>query len=429
MKRKVCLSICIIVIILPNSIHLQSNVKADSYFFSLVAKTIGGGVKPDYLLIAANHLKEIGIDIEVKVEEWSLFVGDLFNIDNCDIFLRKIKFQYNDPDPSAFFSENGMFKDISLYSEVPYVHTSEALLKSGLLLTDLDLRKSIYDMWQDLFMDKILAMFPLFSRHTYEVVWSNTQGYYPNWGLINSLPYMRFDQLHNGQNSLNVFKLAAGNWRDLNPLKCTDTASIFLTNLISEPLIQINSGIGPSTFGLIDYWEQIDPNLYKFHIRNGVYWNPSYNITQRIPESNDLETAPLMIGLKGESSNGSNKLVKARDAVFTILSWANGITSQESSSYEWISDIWIDENSNSTFYIEVDGDPDTLQKEPFVQILSRLNILCLPEFFLNSTSDEISYTLGGVECRGLYDDIEKSQTWKSFSASSFGCGKYMLNYY
>ena len=50
------------------SVHFSNgDVEPIAY---LVLKTNGGGVFPDYGLYIAEHLREIGIEVVVKIEEW-----------------------------------------------------------------------------------------------------------------------------------------------------------------------------------------------------------------------------------------------------------------------------------------------------------------------------------------------------------------------
>ena len=416
-----------IVVISPSLTNFVSG-NSNLPFMTLKVDTSGGGIRPDYALFVGQFLREIGIEVEVKVNEWGVFVGELIPVD-YDIRFVHIQFQYNDPDPSHAFSTNGLLQFSNLNAQVPFVNESEDLLKTGLYMSDFTLRKSIYDIWQQLFMDKILPIYPLFSRHRYEIVWENTRGYNPNYGLIDNLPYMSFNGLHLGQESTDMFSIGGYSWNGLNPLISKDKSSGFMIQLLSEPLIQTNNSGFPTTTGLIENWVQLDDYHYEFQVRDGIFWNPSYNISERNSESTELFNAPLMKGLKGESSNGSNQRFTAKDAVFTLLCWANDMTREDSHLYEWIEKIWVDHVDDLVFYIAVDGDSETLKKEPFVPIFSRLGIACLPEFFLNSTSYEKSLTSGGIECTGLYSNIDYTPEWESFEESAFYCGKYMIDYF
>jgi ABC-type transport system substrate-binding protein len=136
-----------------------------------------------------------------------------------------------------------------------------------------------------------------------------------------------------------------------------------------------------------------------------------------------------MVGLKdGEFSNGTNQQVTAKDAVFTFLTWSNPNASVDTSYHSWISDCYVDPIDPLAFHIHIDGDPTTPEIEHYVDFLVRMNFDILPEFFLNSTYSNTTYTTAGIECKGLYDGITETEQWIAFSTSAFGCGKYMLNY-
>lgn len=256
------------------------------------------------------------------------------------------------------------------------------------------------------------------------VVWANTRGYNALWGLVNSFPYMSFDGLHEGQTNLTEFNLANANWRELCPLFIADSASSLVSDFISEPIIQFSLELAPTTLGLVENWTKIDDFHYKFVLRDNLFWNPSYNTTERNASSVPLSSIPtgeLMLGLKnGEYSNGSNQQITAKDAVFTYLSWSNPIVSQNTLYHEWISNIYIDPVDDLAFHIHIDGNPDTPEPDEYVDLWTRLPTPILPEFFLNSTNSTITFTNGGVKCAGLYPEITVTNQWVAFSTSAFG---------
>jgi hypothetical protein len=53
----------------------------------------------------------------------------------------------------------------------------------------------------------------------------------------------------------------------------------------------------------------------------------------------------------------------------------------------------------------------------------------MPEFYLNSSSTQVSYTSGCAECTGFYAGILDTTQWIMYGRSQFGCGKYMLDYH
>ena len=412
----------------------------------LVLKTNGGGIRPDYGLYIAQYLRDIGIEVEVKVEEWCVFIGTLLITTNYDIGITELDSKFlssgtrlipgyisgASPDFRDVYTEEGYLNIFGLGPDLPYGNISEIMQQEGVSITNLETRQQHYYDFQQLMMDKIVPLLPLFSSESYMVVWANTRGYNALWGLVNSFPYMSFDGLHEGQTNLTEFNLANANWRELCPLFIADSASSLVSDFISEPIIQFSLELAPTTLGLVENWTKIDDFHYKFVLRDNLFWNPSYNTTERNASSVPLSSIPtgeLMLGLKnGEYSNGSNQQITAKDAVFTYLSWSNPIVSQNTLYHEWISNIYIDPVDDLAFHIHIDGNPDTPEPDEYVDLWTRLPTPILPEFFLNSTNSTITFTNGGVKCAGLYPEITVTNQWVAFSTSAFGCGKFMLDY-
>ncbi len=400
---------------------------------NLVFKTNGGGVRPDYGLFIAQYLRDIGIEVEVKVEEWSVFVGTLILTHDYDIGVVGLSGGGASPDMRDIYTEDGSLNCYQLGPDIPYCNQSEIMQDIGVTITDVDARQQHYYDWQQLMMDKIVPILPLYAPRSYVATWANTEGYEGRWGIVDSLPYMYYDGYHEGQVSLTEFNLADANWRELNPLFTDDTSSSFIWNLMAENIMTYSPDLAPLKTGLVYDWEQIDEFHFKFYLRDDVYWNPSYNVTGRTANSDPLSAIPtgeLMQGLKfGEYSDGTNQQVTAKDAVFTYLVWSNPITSESTTYHDWISECYVDPVNELAFHVHIDGNPDTPEIEHYVDFWARLPWNIMPEFFLNSTDPTVSYTDGGVECVGIYADMLNTEQWVTFSTSAFGCGKYMLDYY
>ena len=399
---------------------------------NLVFKTNGGGTRPDYGLFIAQYLRDIGIEVEVKVEEWSVFVGTLLLTHDYDIGIVGLTGGGASPDMRSSYSETGSLNLFQLDTDMPYGNESETMQDIGVTIVDLEARQQHYYEWQQLMMDKIVPMLPMYSPRSYVGVWSNTIGYEGRWGIPDSLPYMEYDGFHEGQVSLDEFNEADANWRELNPLFSDDTSSSHIWDFMSESIITFSPDYAPLKTGLVTDWEQIDEFHYKFTMRDDVYWNPSYDVRSRTASSAPLDTIPdgeLMVGLKdGEYSTGTNKPVTAEDAVFTYLVWSNPVISEDTTYHDWISGCYVDPVDPYAFHIEIDGNPSTPEPEQYVDFWARLPWTILPEFFLNSTDPTITTTDGGIDCVGIYAGMETTPQWTAFSTSAFGCGKYMLDY-
>ncbi len=399
---------------------------------NLVFKTNGGGVRPDYGLYIAQYLREIGIEVEVKVEEWSVFVGTLMLTRDFDIGVVGLSGGGASPDMYDVYGETGSLNLFGMNAEMPYGNESENMQIEGVTMTDIEARQQWYYDWQELVMDKIVPILPLFAPRSYVATWANTLGYDARWGIIDSLPYIEYDGFHAGQVALDEFSVADANWRDLNPLQTDDTSSSFIFSLMAESIIGWSPDLAPLKTSLVEDWTQIDEFHYKFTMRDDVYWNPSYNVTGRTASSDPLDpaTTPLMEGLfDGSVSDGTNQQVTAKDAVFTYLAWSNDLVSESPTYHQWISNCYVDPVDELSFHIEIDGNPNTPAVENYVDFWARLPWEIIPEFFLNSSESDVTYTYGNAQCTGLYDGILYTDQWVAYSTSAFGCGKYMLDYY
>ncbi|MCG3226292.1 MAG: hypothetical protein H7645_05175 [Candidatus Heimdallarchaeota archaeon] len=396
----------------------------------------------DYGSYISKYLEALGIELEIKTLSWSLFVDALINTHNFDLVLIGITNGGTTPDERVLFTEQGAFNMFGLSSNIPYQNESEVMQELSVSVVDLYERQQLLFDWQQLVMDRIIPILPLHVAKSYVSLWNTTKGYDYSWGLANSLPYMYNDGLHEGQMIIDEWNQANTNWIELNPLYTDDLASKNIWDLCSDPILMWSPDQIPIKTGLVYDWEQIGYNHIKFYLRDNVFWNPSFNVTERNIGSAPLITETslgvwevtdpgiLMTGLKdGSVSNGTNQQVTAKDAVFTYLAWSNLNVSEQTEIHEFITDIFVDPVDDLAFHIFVDGDPDTPEIEPYVDFFSRLNHGCLPEFFLNSTNSEITFSSGGIKTWGLYNDIQYTPQWKTFSDSCFGHGKYMLDYY
>ena len=410
----------------------------------IIFKTNSGGIRPDYGTYIANYLDDININVTIVIEEWSVFVGTLLVTHDFDLAYVGLSQKSTKPDLSSIFRESGSLNAAGIEQTIPYCDLNEDMLTEGTTIMNFNERQTHYYQWQQLLMDRIIPVLPFFCYRIYTTNWATLDGFDLNWGVVDSLPYMEYSGLHSGQVSTDEFIVSDSMWVELNPLFSDDTTSGFLISLTSESLLQMSPSGEVVNTGLIENWAQDDsnPNLFNFTLRDNIFWNPSFNVTARTSSSSSLltETSPgvwevtdpgiLMTGLKaGETSNGATQQVTAKDAVFTLLAWGNPIVSEDTSRHDWIDMIWVDSVDSLTFWIQIDGDPDTPELELYADFWETLTIELLPEFFLNSSDSTITYTDGHVKTWGLYSGIENTPQWRTFSESVFGCGKYMLDYY
>jgi len=75
-------------------------------FFTLVFKTNSGGVRPDYGNFLKQHCARIGINIDVIVQDWPTFVGELIAFRNFDICYVALTGGGADPDFSGMIQHS-----------------------------------------------------------------------------------------------------------------------------------------------------------------------------------------------------------------------------------------------------------------------------------------------------------------------------------
>ncbi|MCG3221671.1 MAG: hypothetical protein H7641_09860, partial [Candidatus Heimdallarchaeota archaeon] len=424
---------CLILIALCLTFSYSCIRDTKSYYLaSLVLKTKGGCILPEYGLFIAQYLREIGIKVEIQIEEWSVFYGKELSKLSFDLAIIDMSFNPFNPDPSTYFSINGSKNIFARNLDIPYLSHSEELL-ALLYQEDEYGRQQLLYSWEQLLMDKILSCFPLFSYQKYISTWSSLEGFDVKWSLSNNMPYLSFSETHEGQKSIQEFVFRDSNFINLNPLLYLDDASKNIVSFLTEPIIQISPENELLSTGLIYNWEEVNESYYRFYVRDDVFWNPSFNITERTESSPQLDigSTPLMSGLKGDYSNGTNQRVKARDIAFTLLALATKDTSIYYNQYRWIKEINLDPTNDSIFTMLIDANPETEELEIFqgthFNFSFLMSVPCLPEFFLNSSDETVSYTSGNIPVKGLYNVTDSIQ-WNTYSYSAFGCGKYMLDY-
>ncbi|MCG3223338.1 MAG: hypothetical protein H7647_02645, partial [Candidatus Heimdallarchaeota archaeon] len=409
---------------------------------NLIFKTNGVGVRPDYGLYIAQYLRAIGIELEVKVDTWPIFPYVVPTWD-FDLTIASLSNLQGDPDPiRSNFVDSSLFDwgipDIlklgfgyNAFQDSPYYNEHKDLIHRGVFEEDISARKIIYNRWQQLVMEKITPILPLFTNHEVRVTWSNLIGFQSLWGLVDSLPYIYYNGLHEGQESTDELRIASSNWREMNPFKINREPDMQLLDFITEPIISLDNIYLPTKNGVVEDWERLEDDHYVFKLRDNIYWNPSYNIIERNVSSDMLNpiSTPLMIGLKDEMSNGTNQQLTAKDAVFSLLLYSTEFINERADEFLWMKDIKVDNNNSLSFHLYFhDYDPRTEEVEMFIPFWQTLNKPLLPEFYFNSSSLEISNTVTGIEYIGINQSIAETNSWESYFYSPFGSGKFMLDY-
>ncbi|NPD90285.1 MAG: hypothetical protein HGN29_16355, partial [Asgard group archaeon] len=295
-----------------DTINLSSAYE-DKIGHVLLRYHLGADTVPTYAHYIQQYLEEIGIEVTLINQDWDGYVDTLLNTHDYDLTYVGITNFGTTPEIQRLYTENGSLDICRFSKDIPYYNESEQMQNLAVTILELEERQQLYFDWQQLMMDKIVPIFPLDAPKFYSVIWSNIKGYDMRWGFDASCPYMRFDGLHEGQVTVNEFNTRDAMWSELNPLLFHESSSSWIYELTADPLLQWSPDQVPLKTGLIDNWEQISDDHFKFYLRDDVYWNPSFNVTERTSSSTPLITGglvtdvgELMLGLKdGEYSDGT----------------------------------------------------------------------------------------------------------------------------
>lgn len=362
-------------------------------FFSLVFKTNGGGVRPDYGNFLKQHLARIGISVDVIVQDWPTFVGELIAYRDFDICYVALTGGGADPDFTGVYNENGSLNLFGYHTDMDYNETlgtgvNEWYMKQGNLIMPPDSTERVqhYWEWEQYLMDKILPCQPTFAPKVYTAYWANLDGWSIEDGTKQSWGKMSFTGTHDGQLDNTEFVTTDAAWSDLNPLFQDDASSSTISTATMDTLIYYDADLSVHPHLALSY-EFIDDTTVEIVCRDGVKW-------QDDPDGLFLD-----------------EYFDARDVYFTISAWAT--VSNDVANYEWIADMEIVDDM--TFRLYIDGDPDTPAADPFAPAVTYLSTRILPEHYLNQTQ----------LADGVTPDIS-DPSWNTFATNCFGTGLFEI---
>ncbi|MHA1760279.1 MAG: ABC transporter substrate-binding protein [Candidatus Heimdallarchaeota archaeon] len=386
----------IFIVIVSSTINIMpSQTESVDSLFTLVFKTSSGGVYPDYGNFLKQHCARIGINIEVIIQDWPTFIGELIAYRNFDIAFVELTDDNNrvgNPDMTGVYNQDGSLNIFGYNINMDYNATlgtgkNEWYMRQGNIIVPSDSveRVNHYWDWQDYLMDEICPMLPVFSSTSYSASWSNLQGYNKSDGILQSWGKMNWNGLHEGQTNINEMVIADSPWINLNPLLHYDSASDYIIKQCLDPLIWYDSD-GSLYPHLAINCTFINDNTVSIKLRDDIYWQ-DYDVFTDEPFDAD-------------------------DVYFTFYAWK--YLSIDKSSYAWIKD--IKKISDDQLYIYIDGKASTPEKDPFVPALNALAKVILPEHYLNQTQ------LGD----GVTPDISH-ESWTNFSSNCFGTGLFTIS--
>lgn len=383
----------ILVISALSTSTFNNRTKSVEPYFTLVAKT-NDGIRAEYLYFLQQHLSQIGIHLDVIIQDWPTFVGELIAFRDFDICYVALTGGSADPDMTGIYNENGSLNlfgyDTSMdYNETLGTGLNEWYLSRGrqIMPPDSQERLEHYWAWEEYLMDKICPLLPTFTPIQKKAYWENLEGYNISKGILQSWGNLKWNGSHFGQRSENELVISDYYWSDLNPLFQDDSSSKFISSSILDPLIWYDDNVKPWPH-LAKNWTHFSDTHVRLTLREGIKW-------QMDPE-----------GLFAD------EYFDARDVYFTIYCWTH--ISGDIQFFNWLDDMVIIDEYTIDFYI--DGDPNTPEKEPEATYLPELSLLILPEHYLNQSQlpDNVS------------PDITHS-SWNTFATNCFGTGLFSFD--
>jgi len=363
-------------------------------FFTLVFKTNGGGVRPDYGNFLRQHLARIGIDVDVVILDWPTFVGELLSYRDFDICYIGLSGGGTDPDFTGVYDENGSLNLFGYHTSMDWdedlgTGLNEWYMKQGTLIMPPDSEERVqhYWDWEQYMMDKINPLLPTFAPKNYVALWENLVGYNYSNGILQSFGLMEWDGTHTGQLSTDELVITDAAWSDLNPLFQDDTSSSFITSATMDTIIVYDADLSVWPH-LAESYSYLNDTTIEIVVRDGIIWGDD----------------PSAL-FPGEEFN-------IYDVYFTLYAWK--YVSNDQHLWAWIKDMEIVDDMTLKIYI--DGDDSTPENDAYAPSLPSLWTRVLPEHYLNQTQ----------EPDGITPDI-LHPSWNTFATNCFGTGAFEIS--
>ncbi|MHA1243780.1 MAG: hypothetical protein ACTSP7_04305, partial [Candidatus Heimdallarchaeota archaeon] len=386
-KSTVLVGVIMAIFVASAFANTPAETKAVDPFFTLVFKTNSGGVRPDYGNFLKQHCARIGINLDVIVQDWPTFVGELIAFRNFDICYVSLNGGGADPDFSGVYDENGSLNLFGYHTDMDYDEAlgtgkNEWYIRQGNLIMppDSEERVAHYWDWEQYMMDKILPCQPAFAPKVYTALWSNLEGYNLTDGIMQSWGKMSWDGSHDGQTSTDELVITDAAWSDFNPLFQDDTSSSRISNAVLDPLIYYDSDLSAWPH-LAESYSMLNDTTLVVTAREGIKW--------------------------GNDPDGlfTDEYFDIEDVYFTLYAWK--YLSNDQQLYDWIKSMDMNKAENKlTVYI--DGDSSTPENDPYAPFLPSVSLNILPEHYLNQSQD-----VSG-------DPDVTDGSWNTYSTNCFG---------
>ncbi len=386
----------LLVVLIVTSLYIVKPQRIHSIepFFTLVFKTNGGGVRPDYGYLLKDQLARIGINLDVIILDWPTFVGELIAWRDFDICYVDTSGRVTDPALVGW--SNGLFNLFGYHTSMDWdeelgTGINEWYLREGTQIMPPNSQERIqhYWDWEQYLMDKILPCQPTFTPKTYMAYWGNLKGYNYSEGILQSWGKLSWDGSHTGQVNTNEIVISDLAWADLMPIFYHDSASDFVVKACYDPL----------------FWYDEDQTVWPHLAESFTMLNDTWvRITARQ-------------GIKWQNDSGSlftDEYFDIHDVYFTL--YCLKYVSNDPNWYSWIDDMEIIDKW--TMDIHIDGNSDTPERESYYPFLSAISTDIIPEHFLNQTQLP----------DGVTPDVTH-HSWNSIKTECIGTGLFSLTNY
>jgi len=334
----------------------------------------------------AQELARIRIDSQIHSHPEGAFESAVVSR-QFDLVLIETEWPSFDVDPSVYFGENGAGNYWGVTSSLPFGDINEDLLLEGKLETNDTRRIEVYHDWQQNLMNNILPVIPVYNNKLIYVTYDALDGYDHVKGIAASLPYMEWSESHHSGQNLSTFTDYIDDWDILNPIHNEDD---YVTSLIYDPLLRTDSDFNIEGV-LAESWSYSESNtVLRLNLRDNIDWQPDID---------NLFT---------------NENFTANDVAFSLLMYKE--ISTTGTYFNWIESVEIIDPLTVDIYI--DADPLTVGRQSYAPALADLDVLMLPEHYLN-----VSVDVG----TGLPDTSRDE--WSKFASFGLGTGMYIFDYH
>jgi ABC-type transport system substrate-binding protein len=340
---------------------------------------------PDYALSIIQSIREVGIEVANYETEYSVFLDRVVENKDFDLAILEIEGE-NSPILDLFFKEDSFLNIFNFKNEMDN-GTTASYIANITKEMDFNARKNYFYELQEHLMKDLLLMVPLYTPARFFAYYDNLKNFSAVMDFSHSIPYMAFEGLHQGQESINTLKIGTSEWDNFSPVEVVKRGEKVVLSLIMDKLIELDEKNTPIKRGLIDDWTYENDTTLILHVRDGIEWQP---------DNDELFTGELFT---------------VDDVIFTLDLYTSPDANNNYEIFDWIKS--YETNGTSHVKIYIDSDPSTEENEPYAFALEELSIYPYPEFYLN-TESTISQIISSVR-------------YTSFAQSPFGTGKYRFN--